>query len=452
MKKTIQFIFALLTVLIAHDALAVCSGGFRVGAIQNSDIQLTAGVKAYLPVTYITVDLPAPLETDCGVYARSDVPGVSLVSAYGIVPPVSAPSGTWTPVGVASAYPPGAQQWFGTFGERQLIFAVVADGTTPAGTQGRITLGVNNSEFNVLPRTIGYINVVVGAQNANTATWFSVVSTATTISANQLILDHPLLNSNPSAKVFVQHVYNPSGQTARTWNHPIAGVYNSTRARWTVHNVDNFAMVAGLGFNVNIDPSARQIYTGNPLTSPPVSSITINDPISNNNPYATIVVGTYFTSGVTDALNAHPVAVRYVAPNWQIFNADRTNIPAGVRFNIKVIGFSEYHTLTLTPSNSDRLDFFVSNAAGVSADGLYSTATQTRPINFWWQLGKPALPIVVTPNATPAGITGTVDSKYIGLRYVDGAKPQWGVMYEDQTVVSSTASFNVAGKPQVVAQ
>jgi hypothetical protein len=443
------FIGLLLATSIVRDAHAVCGSGFRVTVVQNSDIRLTPGAKVYLPIRLITTDLPIPVGAfpfDCGVFARSEVPGLSVVSAYGVLPPTVNPQGVWASIGIANDANPTSQPWFGTDGDRHILFTVLADGTTPARTQGRISLAVNEGG-DIIPvlRTIGTINVIVGPSSAST--WFSVNSTALNISANRVVLDHPLLNGNGGAKLFVSHVYNPPGLTPRFWNHPISAFYDGTLAKWTINNSDGVIMRAGLGFNVRIDPSATQYYTGDPTARPPVPFVTIKDPIAGGNPYATIIVG--MTTGL--AVNPHPVAVQYAAPDWRIVNSDGAFIPAGVRFNVRAIGFSAYHRYAAVTTD-DRIDRFVSNGAGISVDGSSTESTNTRLLFFWWQLSRPSLPMIVTRNLSPMGQNALSEGKYAGLKYVAGIKPQWAVVYEDQSIIPDTASFNLVGVPQPVVQ
>jgi hypothetical protein len=451
-KKSIRIVGvvgSLMVALMSGEAAAVCGAGFRVTVVQNADIRLAPGAKTTTQIRLITLDVPMPAgmtPADCGVFARSDIPGISVISSYGIIPQATYPPGSWAPIGIASDAVAGSQPWFGTDGDRHILFAVVSDGTTPSGTQGQITLGVNQGgDITQVMRTIGTVNVVVGTSNATT--WLSVSSTAQNVSNHRLILDHPLLNGNAGAKLFVAHVYNPSGLTPTFWNHPIATHFDGGLSRWTINNTDGAIMPPGLGFSVRIDPSATQYYTGNPTTRPPVSFVTINDPIANGNPYATIFVSP--TTGL--AVNAHPIAVQYVAPNWRIVNTDGTLIPAGVRFNVKAIGFSAYHPWALTVP-SDRIDRFVSNSAGVSVSGQSGVVTDNRPLFFWWQLNKRSFPMLVTRTLSPMGQSSLPEPKYLGLKYLPGAKPQWSVIHEDGSPIPYTAAFNVVGPPQPVVQ
>jgi hypothetical protein len=444
-KLVSGFIGLLIAISVTRDAGAACASGFRVTVVQNSDVRLTPGAKAYLPIRLITTDLPIPaggFPTDCGVFARSEVPGLSVISAYGVTPPTVNPMGVWAPIGAASLADRTSQPWFGSSGTDHILFTILADGTTPAGTEGRISLAVNEGgDFISVLRTIGTINVLVGQSSATT--WFSANSTAANVSSNGMVLDHPLLNGNEGARLFVSHVHNPPGLTPQFWNHPIATFFDGTK--WSIRNSDGATMPAGLGFNVHIDASASQYYTGDPHFKPPVPFITITDPIVDGNPYATIIVG--MTVGL-EGSNPHPIAVQYVAPNWRIVNSDGAFIPAGIRFHVKALGFSAYHQ-GLPTSDVDR---FVSNGAGISVQGNSAVSTDTRLLSFWWQLGKRSLPMIVTRNLSPMGQNIPPEGKYMGLKYVGGTKPQWSVVYEDQAIIPSTASFNLAASPQPVVQ
>lgn len=424
----------------AQPINALCREGRRVIVVHNSDIRLAPGVPAYLPITVMSFDIPVPaqpLPADCGISAKSELPGLSVVSSYGPVPPIVNPPGVWTPIG-ASTSPPNIQPPY----HRQYpgidMFSVRFDGTAPAGTHGRIVLGVSGSDIGdpTAMTQIGSINVYVG-DSTSTSTWFMVTSTSANVTGHRLRINHPLLNGNGGAKLFVTHVYNPPGLTPRLWNHPIMTFYDGSR--WCINNADGAPMPVGLGFNVRMDASASQYYTGHPETNPPKPYVEIKDPIANGNPYATIAVS--MTQG--RATNPHPVAVAYQGSRWRIVNSDGALIPAGVRFNVRVLGYSAYHD----NSPGMRLDEFMSNSAGVSVKD-YSQPTDTRLLSFWWQLGNPRLRMLVTPNVTPMGQVGWSGGKYVGLKYVGTDKHKWSVIHEDQSNIPFNAAFNIFAEPQ----
>lgn len=428
-----------ITLAATQTASALCREGRRVIMVHNSDIRLEAGVTTVVPITVMSFDIPVPaqpLPADCGIAAKSQLPGLSVVSSYGPTPPIVNPPGVWTPIGPSTSPPPGIQPPF----HRQFhgidMFSVRFDGTAPAGTQGHIVLAVSGSDSNAnAMATIGVVNVYV-AQPTSPSTWFLAISTTSNVNGHTMKLNHSLLNGNPGAKLFVTHVYNPPGVTPRFWNQPLLTFYDGTR--WRIANANGTPMPAGLGFNVRIDSSASQYYTGHPENHPPVPFVEIKDPIADGNPYATIAVG--MTSG--RATNPHPVAVVYQGSRWRIINSDGALIPAGVRFNVRVLGYSAYHD----SFQGMRLDDFLSNGAGVSVKDFWPT--DTRLLSFWWQLGKPSLRMVVTPNATPMGESGWAGGKYVGLKYIGGDKHKWSVIHEDQSNIPGNAGFNIVADPQ----
>lgn len=194
---------------------------------------------------------------------------------------------------------------------------------------------------------------------------------------------------------------------------------------------------------MRIDASALQVSTGNPDTHPPVPFVQINDPIANDNPYATIAVSMTRSQGT----NPHPVAVEYTGSRWRIVNSDNTLIPVGVMFNVKVIGFSAYHNETL----DHRQDKFASNSAGISVRDITPPPVVEafgRLLHFWWAGGNRSEPMLVTANRTPMGISAPTPGKYVGLKYVEGIRPRWSLFYEDGSVIPADAAFNVWAEPQ----
>jgi len=202
-------------------------------------------------------------------------------------------------------------------------------------------------------------------------------------------------------------------------------------------------MPAGLGFNVWIDASASQYSSGLPGVQPPVPFVQINDPSANGNPYATIAVSQ--TAWMQS--NPHPVAVEYNGSRWRIVNSDNTLIPRGVRFNVRVLGFSAYHESGL----GGRQDKFVSNSAGISVRDITPgivPASFGRILHFWWAGGNRSVPMLVTPNRTPMGLHIPTTGKYVGLKYVEGIRPRWSLFHEDQSRIPVKAAFNVFSQPQ----
>jgi len=442
--KWLLIAWAAVTSFASGPASALCLEGRREISVQHSDIRLDAGLRAYLPVGFMTVSLPPPPgglpPVDCGLYAKSEFPGLSVQTAYATVPPQIVPPGQWAPIGSSAAASPGDQPWFRLRSGTLELFAVRFDGSAPPGTQGRILIAVNEGgDVLTVLRVIGAINVYVGFPEPS-PTWFTVTTSARNVSGNRVTLDHRLLNGNGGAKLFVAHVVNPAGLARTLWNHPLITGHDGTR--WYIANADGTPMPEGLGFSVRIDASAAQYSTGRPEISGPVPYIEINDPSANGNPYATIAV----SHTAWRAVNARPVAVQYRAPRWRIVNVDRSRIPAGVRFNVRVLGFTSYHQFLPDP----RLDEFIGNAGGISIAEPVSTPTpKLRGLHFWWQLGTDAaFPMIVTQNLSPMGKNVTANQSYVGLQYIESDAPRWSIVNENGAPIPLSAAFNIFASPR----
>jgi hypothetical protein len=440
-------------VMVQTRSQAVTSPGWRELAVQVPDINLQPGIPAYLPVELKTVELDNTLPNDSGLYAMSTVPGLSIISAYGFGTPTTIPPNNWAPIGEAEGFGAGSTPWFGHFNGITDIsiqkFVVTFDGTALNATQGSILIAVNQGgdTGDLSPRIIGSINVFV--RQSSKPAWFMVTATSTTISGSQLILSHPFLNGDSNANVFVTHVYDAPGHAPMYWNHPVSVSYDANLKRWTILNDDGVDMPVGIVFNVRIDPSAIVVKTLRCQKNVPVFAIPIDHPSASFNPYATIIV-------TPRGPDFSPIAVKYAAPTWYIVHADGSKMPVCNSYNVQVMGFSEYFDINSILSGW--LDPFVSNAAGVSIEGSGGSGAP-RNLPFWWQLGNPDEPIIVTLNLTPPPaffVSAVSDSQFVGVSYSDGSAPitkvvtpQWQIINEDGTPPPNEASFNVWGQPQL---
>jgi hypothetical protein len=76
---------------------------------------------------------------------------------------------------------------------------------------------------------------------------FVHVASAGNTFANSTTLDHPLLNDDPNAMVFITHDYGVAGAYTY-WTHPTGIYYTGTR--WAIYAEDLASMPLGLRFNV----------------------------------------------------------------------------------------------------------------------------------------------------------------------------------------------------------
>jgi hypothetical protein len=424
-------------------------GGFtQYLAGQLPDIVLTSGAATtkYIVPHYVYFKSTGG---HCGILARSTVPGTSIADTYGC-------SGAGCPVHPAGEFAAVSSAYGGSF--TSVVTAIndngvnyiplSFDGSAAPGTQGFLEIAFATTDIGESSPPVVFARIPIYVESATPASaWGTVVSTTSNVSGNHLILSHPYLDANPSALLFVSHIYNPIGHQPLSWNHPIAVEYDQTLAKWTIKNADNAPMIAGLGFSYRIDPTAKQVCVPAPGTgSEFTSTLDVDDIGANANIYATLLV-----TPVGGA--AHPIAVKYSAPHWGIVYADQTLLPAGACFNVKVIAFSQYLSDPAQPDNSGKTNTSMDVGVGedMSSVGENHTLGGARIFFFNWSSGNSALPILYTSNLTPMGFTepAAPDTKYSSLWVTDACivvgciSQHWGLRHEDSTAVPGTQRINV---------
>ncbi len=117
---------------------------------------------------------------------------------------------------------------------------------------------------------------------------FLHTTTSSNISSNYTVIDNPLLNGNPTAKILVQQRFISS------YNNINVGVwYNGSN--WTIFNEDFSTMAEGKDFNVwLLDDNKSFVHTVDSASTSlkPVYSY-IDNPLTNNNPDANILVTSF---------------------------------------------------------------------------------------------------------------------------------------------------------------
>ena len=178
-----------------------------------------------------------------------------------------------------------------------------------------------------------YFNVAVAPK---TDSAFLHTTTASNIISNYTVIDNPLLNGNPSAKILVQQRYISS------WNNVNVGVwYSSGTSKWTIFNEDLSTMLEGKDFNVwLLNDNKSFVHTVDIASTSltPVYSY-IDNPLTNNNPDANILVTSILqNSGYFD----HVQGVWYDVSEqkWALYNEDLADYTVGIKYNIYVANSS----------------------------------------------------------------------------------------------------------------
>lgn len=152
-------------------------------------------------------------------------------------------------------------------------------------------------------------------------------------------IDHPLVNDNPNAILFVTQNRNPGGGWPGTLNnHDVGVTYAEGNGRWAIVNLDGANMTVGAAFNVVIPHTPTESLIHEATEANTVWHTTYMDhPLTNNSPKTyTFVTPNWNPSGVRGIYNDHSIGVRYSAAKWTIFNEDDEAITQGAAFNVLI--------------------------------------------------------------------------------------------------------------------
>jgi hypothetical protein len=185
---------------------------------------------------------------------------------------------------------------------------------------------------------------------------FTHVTSSSNTSGHITTLDHPQLNSNPNAVVFIAPVWESRGD--QNFKHTFGVWYDASRSKWTIFNQNLMDMDATtenhFRFNVLVFPRGTDNTHVHTVTSSNKSFhiTTLDHPLLNNNPEALITVTQLY--GV---YNTHEIGVWYSAGRWKIFNQDRTELPVSAKFNIFIgtAGIIGAHAIKHTHTSATKI-------------------------------------------------------------------------------------------------
>jgi hypothetical protein len=187
--------------------------------------------------------------------------------------------------------------------------------------------GIYTEDASILPENV-YFNVAIAPK---TDSAFLHSTTASNISGgNYTTIDNPLLNGNPNAKLLVQHVFRGPRQ-----NTNLGVWYNSSSSKWTIFTQDNSVMPAGKDFNVwLLNDNKSFVHTVDSSNIYLSSNSLIDNPQTNNNPDANILVTALLSGG--SSYFDHVQGTYYDITNhkWAIYNEDLASYIVGIKYNV----------------------------------------------------------------------------------------------------------------------
>jgi hypothetical protein len=238
-------------------------------------------------------------------------------------------------------------------------------------------------------------------------------------------LSNPILDGNPNALVFATPNLNPGGNfnNADVYNnHPIGVWY--TGSQWAVFNEDATAIPSQSSYNIYAvsAPSSNAFVQKATTANSTGDWTTIDNPATNNNPNALLLVTSIWNPGGTGGIyDNHNIGVWYYNGKWAVFNEDATAIPTGAAFNVLVLNSStggQSFVATSTASNS---------AANYTV--FSNRLTDSVPNAF----------VFVTPNWNISG-TDVYDNSPLGVWYTGS---QWSIYNQNSSTFPVNATFNV---------
>ena len=265
---------------------------------------------------------------------------------------------------------------------------------------------------------IGFLLAITYSYAQASDIGFLHVATAGNISSNWTTIDHPFLNGNPSAQIFVTHHLINGGP----YSNKSIGV-NYGGSNWVIYNEDVSAMAIDTQYNVYIAGTECNVITYT-ATGGNYYEI-IDDPFLNGNPNAKIVITNDYGTGY----NPGNFGVYYSGGSqWGIFNEDGlTAIPAGFNFNIIFEPALLGHNSNIS---------YIHNATAGNITGNYTIIDHPLLNN------NPDANIIVTHNLSDNGLNVWVDHT-LGVWYNTGTN-KWTIFTQDTSAFLVDSAFNIA--------
>src|SRR5579859_4627454 len=246
---------------------------------------------------------------------------------------------------------------------------------------------------------------------------------------NRTTLNHPLLNRNPDALIFVTQNFG-TGVTDKADNHNLGVWYDVPCQCWSFFHEDGALMDTGLLYNVLIIRPRTGFFVHTATNNNTSFSATqLDNPDLNGNPNAILYVTHNWSppGAPNNVFNDHPIGVKFQTNHWYIYNRDVANMPAGAAFNVYYTG----------PQG---------NSFTVSASNTNTTSVRSLRVNSPLLNSQPLTTAVATFNYDPGSHIGATYAQPVGWRY-DNAHDFWEIFNNSGSPFPARLSFNVLAAP-----
>ncbi len=216
----------------------------------------------------------------------------------------------------------------------------------PTGTNtGNWTI-FTEDDSTPIPLGMSFDVLVVHAKTS-TAFYQTSKSSNTPNGADFTLINNPLTNNNPNAKLIVQDNYNPNGIISGAYNDNNVGVwYDSTAHEWSVYRESGYltSMPLGVHFNVLVGTSSTNggSMSVNYATAKSEGidnyGSLVNSAATNYDPNAVAFVTHVYGAGDNDVYDNNILGVTYFTnqsvPELVVLNFNQVPIPLHSEFNI----------------------------------------------------------------------------------------------------------------------
>jgi hypothetical protein len=192
----------------------------------------------------------------------------------------------------------------------------------------------------IMPANEGY-NVLVVPPNKAGSSVFVQTSTSANTTGDYTLINDPLTNGQPNAKLLITQDFNPGG-TGGTYNPHNVGVWYDTAAgEWGIFNEDLASMPLGVSFNVMVGQAPsnggtmKTLKTTNTNRSGDTTFISNSQTTGNPN-NVTFTTQNWNPGGAGGTYNNSQTGVWYTGAREGVFNENQSSPPLNSAFNILV--------------------------------------------------------------------------------------------------------------------
>ena len=261
-----------------------------------------------------------------------------------------------------------------TYNNREV--GVFYNGTNWAIFNENMDAMIDGASFNVL--ILDYDNSIL-----HTATSSNIVSATTQI-------DHPALNNNPDAIIYVTQNWNPGGGAGVFNEHKVSTYYYS--GKWSIYNEDAAGMIENSHYNIYIGASSFVHKTTADNNAADLTQF--DNPLVNRDADAVIfAIHTWNPFGSPTTTHNKTLGLYFGSSGWGIFNQDMSAMPQNIYFNIVTAPKTDsafLHTTTasnISGGNYTTIDNPLTNNnpdAKLLVQHVYKTSRQNTNLGVWY--------------------------------------------------------------------